>query len=263
MANENGARSRKNTIVGAVILILALVGAISLISSVVGWVSDTFDDSEKINEYKAFVAPVIMSDPTPFDDVINADQSQLLSISIWSLLNTGLDPDSVEYSGIGMLISKETVESEFARLFGHDVAPLHQTVDGGDGTLFEYNSKTGKYTIPLTSVDPVFSPMIADISERGSTVILTVGCLASEGWAQAANGDMIAPEPVKYLKITLRSGADGYYISSLKETDALEAVTTDAAESESESAADTSASAASSAESKDASDSSSSTAAKK
>lgn len=226
MANENGSRSRKNTVVGAVVLILALIGFISLISSAVGWISDSFDNSEKLEEYKTFVAPVIMGDPLPFDDVINADQSQLLSISIRSLLSAGLDPDSVEYSGTGMLISDELVDAEFARLFGKDVAALHKTVDGGDGTLFEYDSKTGKYTIPLTSVDPVFSPMIADVSERGSTVILTVGCLASEDWKQAANGDMIAPEPVKYLKITLRSGSDGYYISSLKETDAMEEATT-------------------------------------
>ncbi len=234
MAQETGSKSRKNTVVGIIILVLALVGAISLISSAVGLISSSFDNSEKIEEYKTFVAPVIMSDPTPFDDVINADQSQLLSISIWSLLREGLDPDSVEYSGIGMLISKETVEAEFARLFGKDVAPLHQTVDGGDGTLFEYNSKTGKYTIPLTSVDPVFSPMIADVSERGSTVILTVGCLASEDWKQASNGDMIAPEPVKYLKITLRSGSDGYYISSLKEADGMEVITTAPAEESNE-----------------------------
>lgn len=226
MANENGAKSRKNTIVGIIVLVLALVGAVSLISSVVNRISDSFDNSEKLEEYKAFVTPVIMSDPTPFDDVINADQTQLLSISIWSLLREGLDPDSVEYSGTGMLISKDTVEAEFSRLFGKDVAALHQTVDGGDGTQFVYNSKTQKYTIPLTSVDPVFSPMIADVAERGSTIILTVGCLASEDWKQAANGDMIAPEPVKYLKITLRSGSDGYYISSLKETDAVEVITT-------------------------------------
>lgn len=231
MAKENSGRSRKNTVVGVIVLVLAIVGAVSIISSAVRAISRSFDNSDKLEEYKTFVAPVIMSDPTPFDDVINADQSQLLSISIWSLLSGGLDPDAVEYSGTGMLITKAMVETEFARLFGTDVAPLHQTVDGGDGIQFEYNSKTGKYSIPLTSVDPVFSPMIADVSERGSTIILTVGCLASTDWKQAANGDMVAPEPTKYVKIYLRASGDSYYISSLKDTDPLEAATTTQPES--------------------------------
>lgn len=226
MAKENSAKSKKNLIVGIVILVLALIGTVTLISSAVQTISRAFDNSDKIEEYKEYISPVIMSDPIPFDDVINADQSQLLSISIWSLLSKGLDPDAVEYSGTGMLITKELVESEFARLFGTDVAPLHQTVDGGDGVQFEYNSKKGKYAIPLTSVDPVFSPMIADVSERGSTVILTVGCLANTDWKQASNGDMIAPDPVKYVKITLRSSGGSYYISSLKDTDPMEALTT-------------------------------------
>ncbi len=226
MQAENNGRNKKTTVVGAIVLILALIGTVTLIRSAVRTISGSFDNSEKIEEYKTFITPVIMSDPTPFDDVINADQTQLLSISIWSLLNTGLDPDKVEYSGSKMLIAKETVDTEFARLFGTDVAALHQTVDGGDGIQFEYNSKTGKYAIPLTSIDSVFSPTIEDITERGSTVILTVGCLADTDWKQASNGDMIAPEPVKYLKITLRSSGGSYYISSLKETDPLEAATT-------------------------------------
>lgn len=234
MAKENSSKNRKNTIVGIVVLVLALVGVVSLTTSVVRTISNAFDNSSKIEEYKEFISPVIMSDPTPFDDVINADQSQLLSISIWSLLSDGLDPDDVEYSGTNMLITKELVEKEFVRLFGTDVAPLHQTVDGGDGVQFEYSSKKGKYSIPLTSVDPVFSPMIADVSERGSTVILTVGCLANTDWKQASNGDMIAPDPVKYVKITLRSSGDGYYVSSLKDTDPLEAVSTTQEETEEE-----------------------------
>ncbi|MDD6021760.1 MAG: hypothetical protein ACI4GA_04655 [Acutalibacteraceae bacterium] len=232
MARENSERSKRNTVVGVVVLVLAAVGLISIISAVVGAVSRSFDNSEKTEEYKAFVAPVIMSDPSPFDDVINADQSQLLSISIRSLLSSGLDPDAVEYSGTGMLIKKDIVEKEFARLFGTDVAPLHQTVDGGDGIQFEYNSKTGKYAIPITGVEPVFSPMIKDISEKGSTIILTVGCLAGTDWKQAANGDMIPPEPTKYLKIYLRSSGDGYYISSIKDTDPTETVATQSTTSE-------------------------------
>ena len=80
--------------------------------------------------------------------------------------------------------------------------------------------------MPITGITALYSPMIADVSEKGSSTILTVGYLASEDWRQAENGDMIAPEPVKYMKIYLRKNGDDFYISSIKQTDALETVTT-------------------------------------
>lgn len=216
----------KNLIVGILVALLAVVGLVTVITGIVHAISSSVNSSNNTEEYKAFIAPVIMNDPDSFDDVINANQSQLISISVWSLLKSDIDPDSFENKNGGMLVPASLIEEEFKKLFGNDVTPVHQTVEGGQGIQFEYSKSDKAYIVPITGITALYSPMIADISEKGSSTILTVGYLASEDWRQDENGDMIPPEPVKYMKIYLRKNDSGYYISSIKQTDALETVTT-------------------------------------
>ena len=219
-------RNKKNLAVGIIITILSVVGLITIISSCISSISNMFDKSDKIDEYKRYLTPIVMNDPNPFDDVINADQGQLISMAIWSLLSSDIDPDSFKYTDGGMLIGIDLVEEEFVKLFGKDVAPLHQTVDGGEGIQFEYDKEEKAYLVPITGISALYSPMIAGISEKGSSTILTVGYLAQEDWKIDSNGNMVAPEPVKYMNIYLRKNGDGYYISSIKQTDSPEVVTT-------------------------------------
>lgn len=226
MAEEKKNSDLKNLIIGIIVAVLAVVGLITIITGIFRAVSSSLNSSGNTDEYKEFIAPVIMNDPDPFDDVINANQSQLISISIWSLLKGDIDPDSFENKNGGMLVPASLIEDEFKKLFGSDVSPVHQTVEGGQGIQFEYSKGDKAYIVPITGITSLYSPMIADISEKGSSTILTVGYLASEDWKQDKNGDMIPPEPVKYMKIYLRKNDSGYYISSIKQTDALETVTT-------------------------------------
>lgn len=226
MAEEKKSLNIKNLVVGIIIALLAVIGAVTIIIGAVKGVSSSFKKEDKNAGYKAFLAPVIMNDPDAFDDVINADQAQLISISIWSLLKSDINPDTFESKNGGMLVPASLIEEEFTKLFGKDVTPTHQTVDGGQGIQFEYSKKQKGYIVPITGITSLYSPMIADVTEKGSSTILTVGYLASEDWQQNENGDMVAPEPVKYMKIYLRKNGDDYYISSIKQTDALETATT-------------------------------------
>lgn len=226
MAEENNKKNIKNLIVGIIIALLALIGAITIISGVVRGIASSVKKSDNYDSYKQMIAPVIMNDPDPFDDVINADQSQLISISIWSLLKGDIDPDSFENKKDGMLVPATLIEEEFTKLFGKDVTPVHQTVEGGQGIQFEYSTSDKGYIVPITGITALYSPTITEVTEKGSSTILTVGYLASEDWQQDRNGDMVAPEPVKYMKIYLRKNGDDYYISSIKQTNALETATT-------------------------------------
>ena len=228
MAEEKKNTNIKNLVIGIVVAVFAVIGVITVIVGSIKAISSSVKDSDnKSDTYKEFIAPVIMNDPDAFDDVINANQSQLISISIWSLLKSDIDPDTFEDKNGGMLIPVSFVEEEFTKLFGKDAKPEHQTVEGGQGIQFEYSKKDKAYIVPITGITALYSPMIADVSEKGSSTILTVGYLASEDWRQDKNGDMIPPEPVKYMKIYLRKNDDGYYISSIKQTDALETATTE------------------------------------
>lgn len=220
-------RKTLNYIVGAIVMLFVIIGVVSTVVFLTGRVKKLTDNSEKLSEYKSFISSVIMNDPATFDDVSVADQSQLLGIAIWEILRNNPDPDKYKYSDGDMLLPKAEVEESLIRLFGTDVKINHTTVDGG-GIEFKYSDKKGCYVIPITGVAPIYTPKIIEANKKLNSVILTVGYLAGEDWKQDKNGNMVEPEPAKYMKITLRMNSDKtYYVSAIQSTDAPQTVRTE------------------------------------
>ncbi len=205
-------RSPLSFIVGIVVIVLVLVG----IGSIVSDVSERIDSSvkqknaQKYSELEEFIAPVIMYDPDTFDDISMANTEQLISIAVWSILDSNPEPDKYEYTDGGMLLPQSEVEEKFSSLFGNQVKWNHCTVDGG-GIYFSYSESKKAYVIPITGVTPIYTPRVTDVSERPGTVVLTVGYLASSEWVQDSEGNIVPPEPSKYMKITLGKDSDGGY----------------------------------------------------
>lgn len=205
-------RSKLNLFVGIGVLALALVGVVSLITAGVNKIGDSLQakNAEKYSAYEEFIAPVIMNDPDTFDDITLADSGQLLSIAIWSVLDSNPAPDKYEYTDDGMLLPQKEVEEKFTSLFGSEVKINHSNVDGG-GIDFKYSEKKKAYAIPITGITPIYTPKVVSAKENSSNVELTVGYLSSSDWQQDSDGNMIAPEPGKYMKITLGKNSDGTY----------------------------------------------------
>ena len=211
-------RSPLSFIVGLIVLCLTAAGIVSIVSMVSQELTERKNEKSQmqLQEYERFVAPIIMYDPDTFDDITMANTEQLISIAIWSILDSDLPPDAYEYTDGGMIIPQTDVEEKFRELFGNEAAITHSTVDGG-GIYFSYSEDNSSYIIPLTGVTPIYTPKVTEAVERDSTVILTVGYLASTDWAQDSEGNIIAPEPAKYMKITLGKNSDGsFYLRALQ-----------------------------------------------
>lgn len=239
---ENKQRKHKSTHkaafpVGSLVIILAAIGLVTVIVSAVKGIDTAIEKNKHYEEYNTILAPVVLIDPDTFDDITKADMNQLLEISIWSLLKGDVEPDTFESSENGLSIPKEAVEEEFIGLFGTEVTPTHQTIEGY-GLEFVYDSKTGIYTVPLTGITPIYTPQVVEKTTSSDTVVLTVACLAGDGWEQGENGDMVAPTPDKYIKITLREQNDNLYISAIQNTTTPEAITTEPAESTTDDSSD-------------------------
>ena len=97
-----------------------------------------------------------------------------------------------------------------------------------------YDAATKTYHIPVAGVDQLYTAQIYEIEKKGATTYLTVGYIAGGQWVQDANGDIVAPEPDKYMKITLREKGESYYISAIQATDPPETAATKAQPSETE-----------------------------
>lgn len=218
---------------GLVIALLSLIGLVTVILTGISTVSYISYKAKNIDEYNKMLIPVVMNDPDMFDDITKADMNQLLDISIWSILKSDLSPDDYEYVDGNMIIPEEDVTAEYTKLFGSDLPPVHATV-AGFGYDFVYNSAEKHYVIPLTGIEPTYTPNVTDVDKKSNTVVLTVAYLASDGWAQSADGSMVAPEPDKFVKITLREKDGNQYISAMQMTSTPEVATTQPAQTTTE-----------------------------
>ncbi len=212
--------------VGLLVVILAAIGFVTVVVAGVKGIDTLIDKSKKYDEYEKMLAPVVLIDPDTFDDITKADMNQLMEITLWSLLKNDTAPNTFESNDSGLSVPKAAVEKEFVKLFGKEITPIHSTIEGY-GIDFTYDNVTQTYTVPLTGVTPIYTPDVIDVSKTTDTIVLTVACLAGDAWEQGENGEMIAPTPDKYLKITLRETEDNLYISAIQNTTAPEVATTE------------------------------------
>ncbi len=212
---------------GLAVAALAIVGAITLISLGVNGIKELTDKSAQKAEYESFLTQVVRNDPDPFDDISKANMSQLLEAAIFEFLEASKNStNTYEYSSVdpvGQIIPQDKIEEKFKKLFGSEVTPVHTTILGNGYTLY-YDEAKKSYILPLTGIEPIYTPVVSAIDKKGNSIILTVGYVASGEWHQDERGRLNNPEPEKYMKITLRKPdtESGYYISAIQETEALE-----------------------------------------
>lgn len=211
--------------IGLIVVLLAAIGFVTVVVAGVKGIDTAIDKSRNFEEYEKFFTPVVLIDPDTFDDITKADMSQLMEISLWSLLKNDVEPDSFESNDNGLSIPKAKVEEKFIDLFGTEITPVHGTIEGY-AIDFTYDNASETYTVPLTGVTPIYTPDVVKVTKTTDTVVVTVACLAGDAWEQGENGEMIAPTPDKYIRITLRENNENLFISAIQNTTAPEVATT-------------------------------------
>ena len=129
---------------GLLVIVLVVAGVVAIVGAGVSGVKGVVERRENAmkEEYQKFIAPVIMNDPSPFDDLSQADIGQLMEAAVWSLLRSDPDPDRYPYEEGGyMVIPQADVEKQFEYLFGTEVKPQHATITGY-GYEFPYDAAT-------------------------------------------------------------------------------------------------------------------------
>lgn len=227
------AKTKKNKLafpIGVIAAILAVVGLITVIRYSADTVKNLTDKTEDKKEYEQMLTPVVMFDPDPFDDLTQADVSQLLNSAVWALLMSEDGADKYPYSegeNIGIVVPQADIEQYFVSLFGTeiDIASMHSSLDMSEYDI-TYDAALQSYILPITGIESAYTPKVYDIKKQGSSVILSVGYIGTKAWVQVADGEYTAPEPDKFMKITLRERDGGMYISSIQATDIQEVIGT-------------------------------------
>lgn len=227
-------KKKKNKLafpVGVIAIILAIIGLVTVIKFSTDTVQNLTDRTAEKKEYEQMLKPVVLFDPDPFDDLTQADVSQLLNSAVWALLMSEDGADKYPYSEgetIGIIVPQADIEKYFVSLFGTeiDIASMHSSIDMSDYDI-TYDAALKSYILPITGVESAYTPKVYAIEEQGSSLILTVGYIGNSAWVQVADGEYTAPEPDKYMKITLRERSGGMmYVSSIQSTDGQEVIGT-------------------------------------
>ena len=202
---------------GLIVLIFAVIGVVLTVWNSVRYVKSTTDTVSEFAQYNEYLTPIAAVDPDPFDDIASADQEQLLSAAIWSILSRESTPDTYSYSGGYMLIPAKDIESVYVSIFGPESSAslTHMTVNGYN-SVFEYDQAGGFYKIPVTTISPIYIPQVTDVSKSGTALVLTVNMLSAESWARDDEGNFVAPTPDKVMKITLREVKGSYYLGAIQ-----------------------------------------------
>lgn len=215
--------------VGVIAIILAIIGLITVIRFGINVVNDKKNKAAEKAEYEEFLRPVVMFDPDPFDDLTQADNSQLMYAAVWSLLLDENGADKYSYSTgetVGIVVPQTDLEKAFVKLFGNeiDVKNIHSSIDMSTYDI-TYDSALKSYILPITGVDSAYIPRVKDIAKQGSSRVLTVEYIGSKAWAELKNGEFTQPEADKIMTITLRKGNSGMYVSSIQTTNRNEFAT--------------------------------------
>lgn len=217
-------------IVGLVIMIFAVFGVLGLVSVGISAIRQGKEEKlqQQYAEYNEFLIPAAAIDIQPFDDITHAAMSELVEMSVWSILNSDLDPAAYNYSDGRLVIPAAQVKAEFERYFGTDVPIVHCTVEGY-GYEFTYDATNGVYYIPLTTITPIYTPRVTSTEKKGSSVTVTCGLSNASLWTQnKLTGEMNAPQPDKYIKVTLRTIGKTMYISAIQSSSTPEVAGTSA-----------------------------------
>ncbi len=200
---------------GVFMMILSLIGLITIISAFVGFIREKTDGSEELAYYNSYLTWIVANDPDSFDDISKANKTQLLDISILTLLYDELNTRQYELTQEGLAVPAKDVQEYFQKLFGTELELENKTVSGL-GYTFSYDPNNDMYYIPLTGVTPPFTPRVIKVDKTRETVVLTVGYIGTDKLMVLPDGSVSGAQPDKYMKITLRKSGGDYRVYSIQ-----------------------------------------------
>jgi len=214
---------------GLITVIFSLIGFMGCILTGINFIKARGEEKKNRDflSYNEFLVAVAAVDPAPFDDITAASSEELIEIAVWSIIGADMEPDKYDYSSGELAIPVSDVEQAYTRYFGTDKPIVHTSVTGY-GYEFSYNAEKGCYFIPLTAIEPFYTPDVTDAEKKGDSVTLTVGLINSNVWKQnSKTGELSRPDPDKYIKVTLRTSGGMTHIGAIRSTNLPETAIVD------------------------------------
>lgn len=215
-SEERGRRA--GTVVGVLVILFALFGLGCAVFFGVKGVSSLRTKKEEAlcAAYNQKLVCVAAVDPDAFEDVTAASMPDLIRIAVWRMIGSGFDPNQYAYANGELCLPQSEVEAAYTALFGTQLPIVHQTAEGY-GYAVQYSADDAAYYIPMTTLEPIYTPKVTAVETRSGATVVTCGMISSGMWKQdSATGNIVPPDPDKYIRVTFRTANGAEYISSIQ-----------------------------------------------
>ena len=201
-------------VVGAIVVVLALIGLLTVVSSCINLAGRLLDNSAEKEEFEQILFPVVMFDPGSIESPTDLDELVLLRSSIWAAFVSNMEKYPLDSSN-RITVAKSDVDVACAKLFGPDIQLEHQSFSDYMNTYF-FDEERGAYLAPMDASSILYTPQVEEISHSGVIYTLRVGYMESGNeWLKSLQGRDYEPTPDKYMIYTLKKVDDHFQLVSV------------------------------------------------
>jgi hypothetical protein len=208
-------RRRYGVVLGGIVLVFALIGVGFLVTELGRAIYNHAHDDSALRAYDQFLAPVVMQDPDPFENVAGANPDMVMTASLWRTIS--LNGDSyTTYDDQGFtLIPLGAVEEACKELFGPDCVLQPRSPED---TFYTFSAVDNQFHVQPYGTQSSYTPYTESMRKSGGSVFLKVGYVsAADEYRTQENGPVEKPKPVKYLEYELHTAEDGgQYIAAIR-----------------------------------------------
>lgn len=204
------------TIVGIIVIILAILGFVSVCKFTFNTVKNNINKTSEKKEFAEFIYPLVMIDAPSFDSVTTLTDTTTINAGIWNIiLNEDLEKYTLEDNCY--VIPSADVDKSIVSLFGSEKKVTHQSA--GDYELnFDYNGDNSTYRIPTNLTYFQYYPKIESFTVSGNNYNLNVGYYTPRNYL--TENDIEPKSQKNMLYVIEKNGADMKIVSISSAVDA-------------------------------------------
>lgn len=198
-------KHRYGILVGALVMILALIGVGYIATSIGTAIHARLTDDSGLRAYDKFLTVVVAQDPKPFASPDKADPDFVLNASLWQTM-TAEGANYTSYDDAGRTIVPLGDVADACRdLFGPDCSlqPKNPTEE----TFFEYDAAKAQFHVALYSLDSTYVPYTQSARRDGDSTVLRVGYIPPSDPTRAESSAVSSavPTPAKVMEYVLKT----------------------------------------------------------
>lgn len=176
---------------------------------------ERFENSKKLKNYDNFILPVVMQNPSFFDEINPPDEQMVLNAAIWDCAMNVKNPVYSEEDG-RLILSEDDVNESVEKLFGRYINT--DRVKYNKNGLYTFEKEENCYLIEAVSGTDKFAPHTLGFYSDGLDVVLNVGYVCPMN-SFDKNMNFSPEEKIeKNATFRLKKGINGnYYIASVSD----------------------------------------------